>query len=56
MLIPSIMTALRTRKYMSTLYIHRTTHRLYFEPMNDGGRSSFQPPLISQSIRPRGPL
>ena len=47
MLIPSTITALRTRRYMSTLYIHRTIHRLNFNPMDGGGRSSLQPPFVS---------
>ena len=33
MLIPSTITALRTRRYTSTLYIHRTIHGLNFKPM-----------------------
>ena len=44
MLMPSTITALRTRRYTSTRYIHPTVHRLDFKPMDGGGRSSFQPP------------
>ena len=47
MLIPSTITALRTRRYTSTLYIHHTIHGFGYNPMNDGGR---------YSIHPRGPL
>ena len=47
MLIPSTITALRTRRYMSTLYIHPTVHRLDFQPMDGGGRYSIQPPNVS---------
>ena len=41
---PSTITARRTRRYTSTLYIPGTIHRLDFESMNDGGRYIFQPP------------
>ena len=47
MFIPSTITARRTRRYTSTLYIHRTTHKLDFEPMNGGRRSGLQPPNVS---------
>ena len=47
MLIPSTITALRTRRYTSTLYIRCTTRRLDFEPMDGGGRSDLQPPFVS---------
>ena len=50
MLMPSIMQALRTRRYISTLYIHHTFHGVGLSPMEDGGRSSFQPP--SAAIEP----
>ena len=33
MLIPSTITARRTRRYTSTLNIHGTIHRLHFKPM-----------------------
>ena len=36
MLIPSTITALRTRRYTSTLYIRRTIHGVGYNPMNDG--------------------
>ena len=44
MLMPSTMHALRTRRYSSTRYIHHTFHGVWLSPMEDGGRSSFQPP------------
>ena len=47
MLIPSTITARRTRRYTSTLYIHRTIHGVGYNPMNDGGRSSIQSPILS---------
>ena len=56
MLIPSTITPRRTRRYTSTWNIHPTIHKFYFQPMDGGRRYIFQPPQISQSIRPRGPL
>ena len=56
MLIPSTITARRTRRYTSTWYIHPTTHKHDFEPMDGSGRYIFQPPKVRQSIRPGGPL
>ena len=56
MLTPSTITARRTRRYTSTLYIRRSTHRLNFKPMDDGGRSNLQPPILSATTRPHGPL
>ena len=47
MLIPSTITALRTRRYTSTLYIHHTIHGVGYNPMNDGGRYSIQSPFVS---------
>ena len=47
MLIPSTITALRTRRYTSTLYIHHTIHGFGYNPMNDGGRHSIQSPFVS---------
>ena len=47
MLLPSTITARRTRRYTSTLYIPGTIHRLDFEPINDGGRYSVQSPNVS---------
>ena len=44
--LPSTITARRTRRYTSTLYIHRTTHKLDLKPMNGGGRSNLQPPFV----------
>ena len=46
MLLPSTITARRTRRYTSTLYIHRTIHKLDLKPMNGGGRSNLQPPFV----------
>ena len=56
MLILSTITALRTRRYTSTLYIHHTIHKHDFEPMDGSGRYIFQPPQVRRSIRPGGPL
>ena len=47
MLIPSTITALRTRRYTSTLYIHHTIHGFGYNPMNDGGRYSIQSSFVS---------
>ena len=47
MLIPSTITALRTRRYTPTLYIHHTIHGFGYNPMNDGGRYSIQSPFVS---------
>ena len=47
MLMPSTITALRTRRYTSTWYIRPTIHRLNFKPMDGRGRSSLQPPNVS---------
>ena len=44
---PSTITALRTLRYASTRYIHPTIHRLDFNPMDGGGRYTFQPPYVS---------
>ena len=38
MLIPSTITARRTRRYTSTWYIHRTIHGVGYTLMNDSGR------------------
>ena len=46
-LIPSTITALRTRRYTSTLYIRRTIHGVGYNPMNDGGRYSIWSPILS---------
>ena len=56
MLIPSTITARRTRRYTSTLYIHRTIHRVFFNSMDGSGRSDLQPPILPATTRPRGPL
>ena len=42
---PSTITARRTRRYTSTLYIRRTIHGVGYNPVNDGGRYSIQSPL-----------
>ncbi len=47
MLIPSTITAQRTRRYMSTVYIRCTIHRLDSNPMDGGGRFDLQPPNVS---------
>ena len=49
MLLPSTITARRTPRYTSTLYIHCTIHRLSFQPMNGGRRYSIQSPIVSNS-------
>ena len=51
MLIPSTITARRTRGYTSTWYIHPTTRKHDFEPMDGRGRSIFQPPQC-QAVNP----
>ena len=56
MLMPSTITALRTRRYDSTWYIPGTIHRFENDPMDGGRRSNFQPPIVSRSIRPPGPI
>ena len=56
MLIPSTITALRTRRYDSTWYIPGTIHGVENAPMDGGGRYTFQPPNVSRSIRLRGPI
>ena len=49
MLMPSTITARRTRRYTSTWYIRRIIHRLNFKPMDDGRRYSIQSPILSNS-------
>ena len=56
MVLPSTITARRTRRYTSTLYIRRTIHGVGYNPMEDGGRYSFQPPYVSRSTRPHGTI
>ena len=51
MLIPSTITARRTRRYTSTWYIHPTAHKHDFEPMDGRGRYIFQPPQC-QAVNP----
>ena len=51
MLIPSTITARRTHRYTSTWYIHPTTHKHDFEPMDGRGRYIFQPPQC-QAVNP----
>ena len=55
MLIPSTITARRTRRYTSTLYIHRTIHGVGYNPMNDAGGPVFSR-RYSAIFRPHGPL
>ena len=43
-LIPSTVTAWRTRRYTSTLYIRRTIRSVEYNPMDDGGQYSIQSP------------
>ena len=49
MLIPSTITATarRTRKYTSTLYIHRTIHGVGYNLINDGRRYTIRSPILS---------
>ena len=49
MLMPSTITARRTRRYTSTWYIRRTIHRLNFKPVDDGRRYGIQSPIVSNS-------
>ena len=51
MLIPSTITARRTRRYTSTWYIHPTTNKHDFKPMDGRGRYIFQPPQC-QAVNP----
>jgi hypothetical protein len=51
MLIPSTITARRTRRYTSTWYIHPSTHKRDFKPMDGSGRYIFQPPQC-QAVNP----
>ena len=51
MLIPSTITARRIRRYTSTWYIHPTTHKHDFEPIDGTGRYIFQPPQC-QAVNP----
>ena len=44
---PFTITAWRTRRYASTLYIHRTIHGVGYNPMDGGARSNLQPPFVS---------
>ena len=55
MLIPSTATALRTRRYTSTLYIHPTIHRLNFKPI-EAANGPVCNRHVSATTRPRGPL
>ena len=47
MLLPSTITARRTRRYTSTLYIHRTIHGVGYNPINDGRRYTIRSPILS---------
>ena len=46
-LLPSTITARRTRRYTSTLYIRHTIHGVGYNPMNDGGRYTIRSPILS---------
>ncbi len=46
-LMPSTITARRTRRYTSTVYIHGTIRRVDYCPMNGGERPNLQPPFVS---------
>ena len=54
MLLPSTITARRTRRYTSTLYIHRTIHGVGYNPINDGRRYTIRSPILSNlpPVRP----
>ena len=47
MLMPSTITALRTRRYDSTWYIPGTIHGVDYDPMDDGRWYGIQPPDVS---------
>ena len=55
MLIPSTITARRTCRYTSTLYIPGTIQRVGYYPMDDGGRYSIQPVQVSAISPPTRP-
>ena len=44
---PSTISSLRTRRYVSTPYIHHAIPRLDFQPVDGGGRSIFEQPIVS---------
>ena len=56
MLIPSTITARRSRRYTSTLYIHRTIRKVGYNPIDGGGRYRIQPPLVSNLPATRSTL
>ena len=56
MLLPSTITARRTRRYTSTLYIRRTTHKLDLKPMNGGERSNLATAFCQRLPAPHGTL
>ena len=47
MLMPSTITALRTRRYDSTWYIPGAIHEVENDPMDGGRRYDIQPPFVS---------
>ena len=47
MLMPSTITALRTRRYDSTWYIPGTIHGVENDPLDGGRRYSIQLPIVS---------
>ena len=55
-LIPSTITARRTRRYTSTLYIHRTIRKVEYNPIDGGGRYRIQPPFVSNRPPTRSTL
>ena len=52
MIIPSTITARRTRRYTSPWYIRRTIRRAGYDPMDGGGWSDLQPPNVSDCPPP----
>ena len=46
MLLSSTITARRTLRYTSTLYIHRTIHGVGYNPVNDGRRYTTRSPIV----------
>ena len=48
MLMPSTITALRTRRYDSTWYIPGAIHGVENDPLDGGSRYGIQPPNVSK--------
>ena len=48
MLMPSTITALRTRRYDSTWYIPGAIHGVENDPLDGGSRYGIQPPNVSE--------